>query len=84
MPPYGLQPIRLLCPLRGFPDPGIEPRSLALQADSLPPESPGEPIFETIVFHYIPLILSRVMWTVTNRSWTHVSSFDFVVMRTEN
>ena len=26
-----------------LPDPGIEPRSLALQADSLPSEPPGEP-----------------------------------------
>ena len=25
---------------RGFPDPGIKPRSLALQADSLPSEPP--------------------------------------------
>ena len=29
---------------RGFPNPGIEPRSLALQADSLPSELPGKPI----------------------------------------
>ena len=28
---------------RGFPDPGIIPGSLALQADSLPPEPPGKP-----------------------------------------
>ena len=26
-----------------LPDPGIEPRSPALQADSLPSESPGDP-----------------------------------------
>ena len=26
-----------------FPDPGFEPGSLALQADSLPPEPPGKP-----------------------------------------
>ena len=26
-----------------LPDPGIEPRSLALQADSLPSEPPGKP-----------------------------------------
>jgi len=26
-----------------LPDPGIEPRSLALQADSLPIELPGKP-----------------------------------------
>ena len=28
---------------RGLPNPGIEPRSPALQADSLPSESPGKP-----------------------------------------
>ena len=32
------------CPLPGdLPNPGIEPRSLALQADSLPSEPPGKP-----------------------------------------
>ena len=57
--PYGLQPTRLLCPwdspdkntgvgchflLQGdLPDPGIEPRSPALQADSLLSELPGKP-----------------------------------------
>ena len=35
---------RLPFPLRGgLPDPGIEPGSPALQADSLPSEPPGEP-----------------------------------------
>ena len=28
---------------RGFPDPGIEPMSSALQTDSLPSEPPGKP-----------------------------------------
>ena len=28
---------------RGFPNPGIKPRSLALQADSSPAELPGKP-----------------------------------------
>ena len=28
---------------RGLPNPGIEPRSPALQADSLPAEPPGKP-----------------------------------------
>ena len=57
--PHGLQPTRLLCawefsrkeywsgsscpPLRDHPNPGIEPRSPALQADSLPTEPPGKP-----------------------------------------
>ena len=29
-----------------LPDPGIEPRSLALKADSLPFEPPGKPLDE--------------------------------------
>ena len=34
----------LPCPPPGdLPDPGIEPLSPALQADSLPPEPPGKP-----------------------------------------
>ena len=56
---YGLQPARLLCPRGfsrqeywsvlpcpppgDLPNPGIEPRSPALQADSLPSESPRKP-----------------------------------------
>ena len=56
--PYGLYPTRLLCPwdspgknigagcqffLQGiFPDPGLEPGSPTLQADSLLPEPPGK------------------------------------------
>ena len=57
--PHGLQPTRLLCPWRfsrpgywsglpcppsgNFPNPGIKPRSPALQAGSLPAEPPGNP-----------------------------------------
>ena len=57
--PHGLQPTRLLCPWdfsrqeywSGLPfpspgdlaDPGIEPRSPALQVDFLPAEPPGKP-----------------------------------------
>ena len=57
-----LRPTRLLCPwdspdkntgvgghslLQGnLPNPGIERRSLALQADSLPSEPPGKPPFQ--------------------------------------
>ena len=37
--------VRLCCLSILFPDPGIEPRSPALQADSLPPEPPGKPIY---------------------------------------
>ena len=36
---------RVLCSFPGdAPDPGIEPASPVLQADSLPPEPPGKPI----------------------------------------
>ena len=52
--PHGLQPIRLLCPgdfwsglpfpsPGDLPNPGIEPWSPALQADSLPTELQGKP-----------------------------------------
>ena len=49
--PHGLQPARFLCPWNspgkntspGDLNPGIEPVSPALQADSLPSESPGKP-----------------------------------------
>ena len=57
--PYGLWPTRLLCPWRfcrqeycnglpspspgDLPDPGIEPRSPVLQANSLLSESAGKP-----------------------------------------
>ena len=59
MTPWTVQPTRLLCPWRfpgkntrvgshsllqgNLPDPGIEPRSPALQADYLPPEPPWKP-----------------------------------------
>ena len=58
--PHGLQPARLLCPWGlsrqecwsglpcpppgDLPDPGVEPRSPALQADSLLSEPPGKSI----------------------------------------
>ena len=58
--PHGLQPIRFLCPWgfsrqaywsglpcpppEDLPNPGIEPRSPTLQADSLPSEPPGKPM----------------------------------------
>ena len=58
--PHGLYPARLLClwgfsrqeywgglpcpPPGDLPNPGIEPRSLILQVDSLPSEPPGKPM----------------------------------------
>ena len=59
--PHGLCPSRLRCTWnsagkntavgslslpRGLPDPGIELRSSAFQADSLPHELPGKPFYE--------------------------------------
>ena len=41
-----LEWVAILFP-RGLPDPGIEPCSPALQADSLPSEPPGKPLFGT-------------------------------------
>ena len=68
--PCGLWPARLLCPWglsrqkywsglpcpppRGLPNPGIEPRSPTLQADSLPAEPQGKPSVDL----YSSLILS--------------------------
>ena len=44
--------IGLPCPPPGdLPDPGIQPGSPALQADSLSPESPGKPHSISIPFH---------------------------------
>ena len=66
--PHGLELTRFLCPwdspvkntgvgchtrLQGIvPDPGIEPRSSALQADSLLAEPQGKPIFHGCVCKY--------------------------------
>ena len=46
-----------------LPDPGIEPRSPALQADSLPSEPPGKSINDTS-FWLISRILTK--WILTN------------------
>ena len=45
-----------------LPDPGIEPRSPALQADSLPSEPPGKPS---------GAILSPPFLSLESRSYTH-------------
>ena len=66
---HGLQPARLLCPWGfsmqeywsglpcpppgEFPNPGIEPRSFTLWADSLPSEPPGKPrILEWVAYPF--------------------------------
>ena len=43
---------------RDLPNPGTEPRSLALQADSLLSEPPGRPFLEDTVLniHVVPVI----------------------------
>ena len=79
--PHGLQPARLLCPW-GFsrqehwsglpcspgdlPNPGIEPRSPALQADSLPAELPGEPIQLHILVQRLTFVKFRFMHVTAN------------------
>ena len=78
--PCGLRPTRLLPPwnspgksigvgchfLSGdLPDPGIEPRSPALQADSLPFEPPGKPI----------------LWSINSYSYNHpIASVPFTLL----
>ena len=37
-----------------IPNPGIELRSLALQADSLPAEPPGKPLSTIYILYYAP------------------------------
>ena len=66
--PYGLQPARLLCPWGfskqeywseqlfpspgDLPNPGIEPSSPTLQADSLPSEPPGKPQWSPLAIRF--------------------------------
>ena len=45
---------------RNLPDPGIEPRSLTLQADSLLSEPPGKPLF-----NHTPLLIWQPMYKST-------------------
>ena len=47
-----------------LPEPGIEPRSPALQADSLPTEPPGKPMLDysqrhSLMYHLWPLLLYK-------------------------
>ena len=45
-----------------LPDPGIEPRSLALQADALTSEPPGKPPISATRYPLIMLPLSSFVW----------------------
>ena len=48
-----------------LPDPGIEPRSPALQEDSLPTESPGHSQFFTVIFSVVraPFKIHFLKWS---------------------
>ena len=60
-------------PPRDLPSPGIEPRSPALQADSLPAEPPGKPIFTWIrqAFLVAHGILSCSRWDLL--PWSRIA-----------
>ena len=79
--PHGLHPTRLLCPRgfsrqeywsglpcppSGYlPNPGIEPRSPALQVDSLPTEPPGKPsIYKYLQIKCLRQYLWKHFWTL--------------------
>ena len=54
------------CPSPGqLPDPGIEPRSLTLQADSLPSEPLGNLPTPRQLLIYFPSVLIFLFWTLT-------------------
>ena len=42
-----------------LPNPGIKPRSPTLQADSLPPETPGKPVSCMCLYVYIHLYVMK-------------------------
>ena len=48
-------------PPRDLPNPGVEPRSPALQTDALPSEPPGKPLMPTLhaCFQFCPWSLTR-------------------------
>ena len=48
---------------RDIPDPGIEPRSPALQADSLPSEAPGKAISEKAIAPHSSTLVWKIPWT---------------------
>ena len=82
---HGLWPIRLLCswefsrqeywsglpcpPPGDLPNPGIKPKSPALQVDSLPSEPPGKPRMLEWLAHLFCRVSSQP------RNWTRVSCF---------
>ena len=64
----------LPCPPTGdLPNPGIKPRSPALQADSLPPEPPGK-LSENYHQHYRKCALLMEEGFMKSDVWTSFSS----------
>ena len=55
---------------RDLPNPGIEPRSLALQADSLPAELPGKP--QSCIGNF------NFFFTTTNQFFYHLWNFKII------
>ena len=49
--------------LGGLPDLGIEPGFLALQADSLPSEPPGNPLYSYLIDSYVQVLRGRFLNT---------------------
>ena len=59
-------------PPRDLPNPGIEPGSPALEADSLPPEPPGKPYISVYICHthiYIHIYTERERERSTGTQW---------------
>ena len=57
-------------PLGDLPNPGIKPRSPTLQANSLPSESPGKPI-------YIPYIWYIYMYTIYIHTHIYIYTYTY-------
>jgi len=49
-------------PLGDLPDPGIELKSPALQADSLPSELPGRPVWKLDKFNFMAVNRPSWLW----------------------
>ena len=62
--------------LGNFPNPGIEPRSPALQADYLPSEPPGKPVMWILVWNYNFIVKTlQLHVSYANQSWICVLVF---------
>ena len=95
--PHGLQSAKLLCPWGfsrqedwsglpysppgDLPNPGIEPRSPALKADSLPWETPGKPRFSSVIYFihiinsvYMPIPIFQLILPLLP-PWVSICSF---------